>query len=75
MPWEYALLKNKPCPTTDKCCSGLCEPFMRGMVHSWWRKMLGMPYCAVICPISKEIIGWEKPEKKANDSVLNRRPF
>jgi hypothetical protein len=68
MPIEYELLKNKHCAATDNCCANKCEPLMRGCVQSGWRKFFGLPYCAVICPISKEIIGWEKPEKR-------KRPF
>jgi hypothetical protein len=59
---EYDLLKSKPyareiCP---KCGAEFPE-FMRGLVQSRWRKILGMKYCAVICHKCKEIIGWEKP--------------
>ena len=74
MPIEYTLLKGKPWPATKCSNNGKCdcwqteEPFMRGQVQSWWRRMLGLPYCAVICPILHNIVGWEKPEKK-------KRPF
>ena len=70
MPIEYTQLKDKPWPSHIHCCGADtgCLPFMRGMVQSWWRKLLGKPYCAAICPVTKEIVGWEKPEKK-------KRPF
>lgn len=63
MPPEYGKLLFKPekykaCPNCNE------EPFesmMRGLVQSWWRKMLGMEYCAVICLKCKEIVGMEKP--------------
>ncbi len=35
--------------------------FMRGQVQSAWRRLFGLPYCAVICAECKDIIGWEKP--------------
>ena len=62
MPKEYTLLKSYPYVFEEckKCGQGFPE-FLRGMVHSWWRKKLGLPYCAVICHNCKEIIGWEKP--------------
>lgn len=40
-------------------------PFMRGMVQrsrrSWYAPWRTRPYCAVICPDCKEIVGWEEP--------------
>lgn len=40
-------------------------PFMRGMVHRskrpWYAPWRTRPYCAVICPHCKEIVGWEAP--------------
>src|ERR1044072_6600101 len=58
MPVEYAILKGRPVPL-ESCpkCGRRFEPFMRGMVQSWWRKALRWPYCAVICGHCKEIVG------------------
>ena len=40
-------------------------PFMRGMVQRsrrpWYAPWRTRPYCAVICPHCKEIVGWEEP--------------
>ena len=63
MPIECDTLKGKPssidrCP---ECRKYLGEPFMRGQVQSWFRKILRMKYCAVICNNCKEVIRWEKP--------------
>lgn len=62
MPIEYLQLKNAPYKK-EKCpkCGQPFPEFLRGMVQCWWRKLLGMEYCAVICHNCKEIIGWEKP--------------
>jgi len=62
MPSEYGELKNKirpiaRCPT----CGCSFKPFMRGQVQSWWRRLLGRRYCAVICSHCKEVVGWERP--------------
>ena len=62
MPIEYEQLKDRPIPKTDCLCGRVCgELFMRGIVQSWWRKIFRLPYCAIICPKSKQIVGWEKP--------------
>lgn len=62
MPKEYALLKGYPYAFEEcKKCGQAFPEFSRGMVQSWWRKKLRLPYCAVICHNCKEIIGWEKP--------------
>jgi predicted nucleic-acid-binding Zn-ribbon protein len=62
MPIECDQLRNKEhierCP---KCRKYLREPLMRGQVQSWFRKVLRMKYCAVICNNCKEVIGWERP--------------
>lgn len=62
MPNEYEKLKGAPY-AKEECpkCGGAFPEFMRGMVQSGWRKLLRLPYCAVICHHCKEIIGWEKP--------------
>jgi hypothetical protein len=62
MPIECAQLRNAPY-ASEKCseCGAAFPEFMRGQVQSGWRKLLRLPYCAVICHQCKEIIGWEKP--------------
>ena len=62
MPIEVSLLEGKPY-ALEKCkhCGGPFPEFLRGMVQSWWRRKLGLPYCAVICRQCKEVTGWEKP--------------
>ena len=62
MPKECAMLEGAPFAKAmcDKCGARFPD-FMRGQVQSWWRKKLGLPYCAVICHKCKEVIGWEKP--------------
>lgn len=62
MPIECEQLRNAPY-AREKCdfCGARFPEFMRGQVQSWWRKLLRLPYCAVICHCCKEIIGWEKP--------------
>lgn len=72
MPPEVEKLRNMPvllevCP---KCGTTPFEPFMRGQVQrsalwhplSWLWATLHWnpwPYCAVICRVCKEIVGWE----------------
>ena len=70
MPIEYKLLKNEPY-AMEKCpkCNQQFPEFMRGMVQSGWRKILRLPYCAVICHNCKEIIGWEKPDMRKISSA------
>lgn len=65
MPIEYLLLKNAPY-AREKCkrCGGPFPEFMRGIVQSRWRRLLHLPYCAVICHKCKNCIGWEKPAKR-----------
>jgi hypothetical protein len=65
MPSECTLLKHYPyaleiCP---KCGASFPE-FLRGQIQRskrvlWilWKR----PYCAVICHVCKEVIGWEQP--------------
>lgn len=63
MPIEYSQLEGRPVPF-EECpfCDVMpFEPFLRGIVQSWWRKLLGKPYCALICENCKEIVGHEKP--------------
>lgn len=62
MPIEYVLLKNRPY-AVEICrhCGEKAPEFLRGMVQSSWRKLLGLPYCAVICHACKNITGYEKP--------------
>jgi len=61
MPIEFARLKDKPAPfdRCPNCGHEPFEPFLRGIVHSWWRKLFRKPYCAVICWQCKEIVGHE----------------
>lgn len=63
MPREYALLKGRPINLCPHCRGegATPEPLMRGQVYSWWRKLLRLPYCAVICGRCKTIYDWEKP--------------
>ncbi len=62
MPIEYALLKNQRVPfVVCPKCEEFFEPFQRGLVRSFWRKIFGMKYCALICWQCKEIVGYEKP--------------
>ena len=62
MPKEFELLSKRP-PALQQCprCRDFYPGFMRGQVQSTWRRLLGLRYCAVICHICKEIVGWEKP--------------
>ena len=62
MPIECEQLRHMPY-ALDRCkhCNAAIPEFMRGQVQSWWRRILGLPYCAVICHECKEITGWEKP--------------
>jgi hypothetical protein len=65
MPEEFSLLKDQPLP--DKLYCQYCgfpieDPFMpRGTIQSWWRKLLKLPYCAIVCEHCKSIGAWEKP--------------
>jgi hypothetical protein len=62
MPIECEQLRNSPY-AREKCkhCSAGFPEFMRGEVQSIWRRLLRLPYCAVICQKCKKITGWEKP--------------
>lgn len=63
MPVEYETLRYRPVPM-DRCPGcGLkpFKPFLRGQVHSYWRKFFRRPYCALICLRCKQIVGHEKP--------------
>lgn len=62
MPIESQMLKNSPF-SIEKCknCGENFPCFLRGQVQSFWRRIFGMKYCAVICHKCKKIIGWEKP--------------
>lgn len=70
MPIEYQQLRHQQLEM-DKCpkCYEPCPDFMRGQVQSFWRRILGMKYCAVICRRCRDIVGWEKPKKENN--VIN----
>lgn len=61
MPIECAWLRSDK-PKFDNCpkCKERFEPFLRGMIQSFWRGLFGKPYCAVICRACKDIVGWEK---------------
>lgn len=63
MPWEYTALKNKPEPlrSCPRCLTYPFRAFMRGQVHSTWRRLFRRPYCSVICSSCKEIVGHERP--------------
>lgn len=62
MPKDPALLANKMRPINRcKHCGFWLPGFMRGQIQSAWRRMLGLPYFAVICENCKQITGWEKP--------------
>lgn len=62
MPIEWEQLRYAP-PALKKCkyCSAPNPDFMRGEVQSTWRRILRLPYCAVICHRCKRLTGWEKP--------------
>ena len=62
MPIECLLL-SKAREVREYCpkCGARFEGFLRGMVHSFWKRLFNKPYCAVICRTCKEIVGWEKP--------------
>jgi hypothetical protein len=62
MPWEFGALKHEPEPL-ENCpmCGAAFRCFLRGMVHSPWRKLFCLDYVAVICEHCKEIVGYEKP--------------
>lgn len=64
MPIECLLLKNVPLPIQycpDPECGAPNPDFMRGQVQSRWRRLLGLPYCCLICWECKAIVGYEKP--------------
>jgi hypothetical protein len=63
-------------PSVQSCpeCGGVIKmgqifepgtPFLRGMVQRsrrpWYAPWRTRPYCAVICPHCKDIVGWEEP--------------
>jgi len=54
------------------------RPFLRGMVQRsrrpWYAPWRTRPYCAVICPDCKEIIGWEEPDGDRFEPV-KRGPY
>lgn len=62
MPIEAEQLRNAPY-AKESCnkCGAQFPEFMRGQVQSAWRRLLFLPYCAVICHKCKQVIGWEKP--------------
>jgi hypothetical protein len=62
VPPEFTLLRDRPEPLTF-CpnCRASFRSFLRGMVHSAWRKWFRRHYCAIICSTCKEIVGYEKP--------------
>lgn len=66
MPIEYSQLRHRPAALLGKACPKCGwvqtqdQPY-RGLVQSWWRKLLRLPYCAVMCAYCKDITGWEKP--------------
>jgi hypothetical protein len=70
MPIECEKLRLTPL-AMNKCtkCFESSPDFMRGQVQSFWRRILGLKYCAVICRRCREIIGWEKPK----NGSLNER--
>lgn len=57
---EYVRLKDAPV-LLQKCpkCGEAFEPFLRGLVRSWWRGWFGMASSCVICRACKEIVGYE----------------
>lgn len=59
MPIECETLKDKPTKNQCQKCKSKFEPFMRGQVQSFFRRVFGMNYCAIICRKCKEIVGWE----------------
>jgi hypothetical protein len=65
MPIEYKLFMNVPL-SDIKCprCGVSSDGFMRGQVQRS-KRFLGFlwrrPYCAIICHICKDIIGYESP--------------
>lgn len=57
---KYLELKDAPPPGYEcAACGERVVPFLRGLVISFWRKLLGRPYCCVICSNCKEIVGHE----------------
>lgn len=62
MPIECEQLRNAPF-AREKCkhCGSGLPDFMLGQVQSTWRRLLRLPYCAVICHKCKKLTGWEKP--------------
>jgi hypothetical protein len=77
MPIEYRAFMNLPlsdirCPRCGVSSNG----FMRGQVqrskrlaYVLWRR----PYCAIICHVCKDIIGWESPEDALREFMLIKR--
>ena len=63
MPIESLWLRDQP-PLLAACplCGWPFDQLMRRQVQSWWRRLLRLPYCAVICRDCKEVVGWEKPQ-------------
>jgi hypothetical protein len=64
MPIEAALLRDK-IVHLDTCpkCGAVFEPFLRGQVQRSPRRWIFFgkprPYCALICRVCKEIVGYE----------------
>lgn len=66
MPIESMLLNHKPVPFghCPRCDAQPFEPFLRGEIQRWPRRWLvgpRRPYCALICRVCMEIVGWEEP--------------
>lgn len=63
MPVEYEYLINRPVPLDrcPRCGDRPFDPFLRGMVQNWWRRLRGKPYCALVCSKCKERVGYEEP--------------
>jgi hypothetical protein len=67
MPVECELLKDAPVPLEEcpVCGENPFEPFLRGLVQRGTRGWCGFgrrrPYCALICSMCKNIVGYEEP--------------
>ena len=70
---EWRILKDRPSPI-KRCPYCYSTPFIprnRGHSQSWLRRILGLPYCKVICPWCGNKTGWEltRREKREHGSV------
>lgn len=73
MPIEYVALQDAPYAKEEcQLCGARFPEALRGLVQRSKRSWLGFrrPYCAVICHVCFNIIGWEAPDEKDIERAL-----